>query len=797
LILESDSFSKGLDSAEGRSSSFASKLGSLGAGVAKLGAAMALAGAVAFTGFLVDSAKSAIQSENAIAELDSVLKSTEASMTKAAEATGHWGTVTKASGEHVADWEKQLKSAQNSLSNLQAKQAAGIGLTEAEQKRMGSLQAAVQSYSGALSGATTTATVWFSTQEEGTKISHLSRNEYLNLASSLQKVTKFSDEAILGGESMLLTFTNIGKEVFPQATEATLNLAEKFGSVEAASVQIGKALNDPIAGVTALRKVGVSLTKQQEKQIKAFVKSGDVMSAQKIILKELETEFGGLARAMGNTTEGVMVRFGNAIDDIKERVGNALLPIMRGFLENVLIPMTPKVAKLAGIFADMVGAISRGADPLVVLGNGLQRVMLNLGFTGEQAQKVKDFFIGLSNLFTEIVTKAPQVVQWFKDLGQALLDMDTGKIHEMLDPIIEKIKTWVQAQSQVLSDKIKTEWGPALVAWLKVDAPVLAEKLGKIVGDISAWILSDGVTMMADAGKALINALFGSSDKEGGKGGDGSSSPGSIAEKIVSAFVSGWKTSLDAHAGEITAAFTNVITSVGTSGATMAAVGALQSVGGAAVTAVVQGIIAMASNPGVALVGALGGALLSSWGIVPKFFNVGSDIVDQIARGVSSVAGKVSQAAHSALGGIGGAIEKAKTFVGGLIGSFQGLWDWLNSHVFNFNIKLPNLPSWAIPGSPTPFEMGLRGINDALKLVASQGMPDMNMGINGGMGLNPAMAAVPSGGGSGSGITINGNIVLNDVGNKNPEQVADEFLQQVGRKLKQFRRSGATNLGAG
>src|SRR5690606_1170865 len=78
-----------------------------------------------------------------------------------------------------------------------------------------------------------------------------------DLANSLQNVTRFEDDAILAGESMLLTFTNIGQGVFPQATEAVLNLAQKFGSVDQAAVQLGKALNDPINGVTSLRRVGV------------------------------------------------------------------------------------------------------------------------------------------------------------------------------------------------------------------------------------------------------------------------------------------------------------------------------------------------------------------------------------------------------------------------------------------------------------------------------------------------------------------------------------------------------------
>jgi hypothetical protein len=82
-----------------------------------------------------------------------------------------------------------------------------------------------------------------------------------------------------GAENLLLTFTGIGKDVFPGATKAVVDLgiAMAGGDVnnanfKASAIQVGKALNDPIKGVTALSKVGVSFTKQQKDQIKALVK---------------------------------------------------------------------------------------------------------------------------------------------------------------------------------------------------------------------------------------------------------------------------------------------------------------------------------------------------------------------------------------------------------------------------------------------------------------------------------------------------------------------------------------------
>ena len=48
---------------------------------------------------------------------------------------------------------------------------------------------------------------------------------------------------------------------------------------------VGKALNDPLKGLTALSRIGVQFTAQQQEQIKAMVEVGDVAGAQKIILR--------------------------------------------------------------------------------------------------------------------------------------------------------------------------------------------------------------------------------------------------------------------------------------------------------------------------------------------------------------------------------------------------------------------------------------------------------------------------------------------------------------------------------
>ena len=140
-----------------------------------------------------------------------------------------------------------------------------------------------------------------------------------NMASSLQKVTTYGDDAVIGAEALLLTFTQIRGQNFADATTAVLDLATAMGGdLKGAAVQVGKALNDPVRGVNALQRVGVSFTQAQEDVIKKLVDTGHAADAQRLILKELQTEFGGSAAAARDTLGGALAALKNAFGDLFE-----------------------------------------------------------------------------------------------------------------------------------------------------------------------------------------------------------------------------------------------------------------------------------------------------------------------------------------------------------------------------------------------------------------------------------------------------------------------------------------------
>lgn len=232
-----------------------------------------------------------------------------------------------------------------------------------------------------------------------------------DLAKSLQNVTRFSDEAILGGENMLLTFTNIGKDIFPQATETILNMSTALGQdLKGSAIQLGKALNDPIQGVTALRRVGVQFNDAQEEVIKNLVASGDLMGAQKMILKELETEFGNSAKAAGQTFGGQLDILKNKFNDLQEKIGEGIAKAISPFVKKISDFVSSEGFSK---WADEAG--TKIGNFFVSVGQGVMTVMPTLiSAFNEVAATFRDWiipaFIAVKDVIVDLYNQQPLIV---------------------------------------------------------------------------------------------------------------------------------------------------------------------------------------------------------------------------------------------------------------------------------------------------------------------------------------------------------------------------------------------------
>jgi len=179
------------------------------------------------------------------------------------------------------------------------------------------------------------------------------------LADSLSLKTGIDDEAIQSSMNLLLTFKQVrnetgkGNDIFNRAAQAALDLGNVFGSADSAAKQLGKALSNPVKGITALTRSGINFTDAQKKQIKTLVASGQTLEAQKIILGEVEAQVGGTAAATATDFDRMKV----AVDNVFESLGTLLLPMF----EKLSRFVTEKMLPIFQQFSDIVGQKGLGA----------------------------------------------------------------------------------------------------------------------------------------------------------------------------------------------------------------------------------------------------------------------------------------------------------------------------------------------------------------------------------------------------------------------------------------------------
>src|SRR6266536_1630009 len=176
-----------------------------------------------------------------------------------------------------------------------------------------------------------------------------------DLADAIEAKTTKDGDAVQSGANMLLTFKDIRNEagknndIFNQATSILTDMVAKMnqGSVtnenmSKGAIQLGKALNDPVKGMTALTRVGVTFTDQQKEQVKKLDESGHRMQAQKIILKELSSEFAGAAKASAKPWDGVVV----VLRRVEDAIGAFVLPKIKALSAWVLGTGLPALERL-------------------------------------------------------------------------------------------------------------------------------------------------------------------------------------------------------------------------------------------------------------------------------------------------------------------------------------------------------------------------------------------------------------------------------------------------------------------
>jgi hypothetical protein len=320
----------------------------------------------------------------------------QSNLRKATRAMKKFGSSMKRTGQTLS---------RNLTLPLVAFGAASIAAFDKQQKAIAQVEAGIKSTGGA-AGFTS--------------------KQLQKMASELQGKTLFGDEDILqNATAQLLTFTNIAGEQFARTQVAVTNLATKSfrGDLKSASIQLGKALNDPIANLSALSRAGIQFSDEQKEVIKTLVETNRLAEAQNLILDELETQFGGSAEAAAQAGAGGLKQLQNQFGDLMEEIGGMLIPIVidlgnqfKSFLEG-FAKLDPEVKKLiitVGILAGALGPllVLLGSLVTIIAGLSIKLIAITAALTAvglliiyiaDNIEQLKDTEYSLSFFFNSLI----------------------------------------------------------------------------------------------------------------------------------------------------------------------------------------------------------------------------------------------------------------------------------------------------------------------------------------------------------------------------------------------------------
>lgn len=327
-------------------------------------------------------------------------------------------------------------------------------------------------------------------------------------AEHLQSISTFDDDDILRKVTAnLLTFGRVSGTVFDRAQASIVNISARLGTdLQSATLMVGRALNDPIRGLTALRRSGIQFTEQQTEMITAMVRVGDIAGAQAVMLGELERQFGGAAQALRRATPQAEIAekwrtFQEVVGEIALRVlppltdmltrvlsaFNRLSPRMQAFVVGA-VALAAALGPVMLVLGPMVGLVGRLLPLVVAFGPALGVLVRFLGPLGLAATAVYLAFQHWPRIrawFDQAI--GPQVRQAVEDISAALTALWQGPLGQG----ISAVSTALLALGQVFVSVL----GAPLLAILSA----LTAAFGGTVR-----LIADFVTVVA----ALLNGDF-------------------------------------------------------------------------------------------------------------------------------------------------------------------------------------------------------------------------------------------------------------------------------------------------
>lgn len=250
---------------------------------------------------------------------------------------------------------------------------------------------------------------------------------------------EFRDAAV-----QLLTFKSVSKDVFETTLRLADDLAEAgFGSLSSNAVQLGKALEDPVNGLAALTRSGVTFTESQKELISQLVETGDKAKAQGLILDAVAGQVGGVADAVGSGLRGANESIDASFRRIRENVGGALTPAL-SVLADGIAKVTDRWASLTTSTDAAGNSVKKYSDSAIVLA----KITGGLGLAFDVAGRyLGAYAAAAASILSGDFGSANTIFKdYLSDNAEALDDFN-NKIDELAKPRVVDVKTNIDTGS--------------------------------------------------------------------------------------------------------------------------------------------------------------------------------------------------------------------------------------------------------------------------------------------------------------------------------------------------------------
>ena len=549
---------------------------------------------------------------------------------------------------------------------------------------------------------------------------NITANGFFKYANELQAATGVGADQITQGAALLGTFKNVrnevgkGNQVFTRATEAALDLSKKgFGNLESSNKMLGKALQDPTRGITALSRAGVTFSDQQKEQIKTMQESGDLLGAQKLILQEVEGQVKGTAKAYGETTAGQVDRAARAFEELQKALAVALLPIittvagwiskLSGFMQKnerlvkiAILAFTGLAVAILAVNAALkvIGAISALSNPIVLVALAIGAITVGVIALYKR-----------SATFRKIVTGAWEAVKSTVETVVGIFDGPVKAAFRTISGVARALGNLLKGDFSGAWDAMK-DAASGVIEWIKSTILALPATILTAAVGIGRAIVNGIKNGVATLGNSVWDAIKGLPANLLGRVGGWLEGLKTIGGRVITYIKSG-VTGLAAAAWDSIAGMPRAL--IGYLGGWAEG---LSTIGGRVISGIKSGVTGMASAVWEKIKGFP--ATVLGW-VTEKIGNgiksIGTAIKDLISEGISGIGNAIKSAIGAPLRAMARAIVKRWPNVPGLPGPPQ----WLK------NLQTVALAKGGIVTGPLNALIGEAGPEAVIPLSGSGG----------------------------------------------------------------------------